>query len=145
MVQKTTVRSEKAAFRRYEHARDSLGTVRPSTVRARYRSVRQMIVRRLMTVAVLFVVVLFGATPIPCITEASSHFAMMQIFFKVAPALGTVGLTTGIKPSLAMANKLIIVLVMLAGCFGPLRLLAALAFDTKPVRCNYPNEAIVVG
>jgi trk system potassium uptake protein TrkH len=109
------------------------------------RSVSLLIVRRAITVAVLFVVVLFGATLSLCITEASNHFTMMQIFFEVASALGTVGLSTGITPALTAVGKLIIILVMLTGRLGPLTLLAALAFNAKPVRYNYPNEAIVVG
>lgn len=109
------------------------------------RSVSLLIVRRAITVAVLFVLVLFGATLVLCITEASNHFTMMQIFFEVASALGTVGLSTGITPALTTAGKLIIILVMLTGRLGPLTLLAALAFNAKPVRYSYPGEAIVVG
>jgi len=110
-----------------------------------HRSIRLMIVRRAVTVAVLFVVALFSATLVLCITEASSHFTMMQIFFEVASALGTVGLSAGITPALTTAGKLVIILVMLTGRLGPLTLLAALAFNAKPVRYNYPEEAIVVG
>ncbi len=109
------------------------------------RSISLLIVRRAITVAVLFVMVLFGATLALCITEASSHFTMMQIFFEVASALGTVGLSTGITPALTTAGKLIIILVMLTGRLGPLTLLAVLAFNAKPVRYSYPDEAIVVG
>jgi len=109
------------------------------------RSVSLLIVRRAITVAVLFVMALFGATLALCITEASSHFTMMQIFFEVASALGTVGLSTGITPALTTAGKLIIILVMLTGRLGPLTLLAVLAFNAKPVRYSYPDEAIVVG
>jgi trk system potassium uptake protein TrkH len=109
------------------------------------RSVRLLIVRRAITVTVLFVAVLFGATLTLCITEVSNHFTMIEIFFEVASALGTVGLSTGLTPSLTTAGKLIIILVMLTGRLGPLTLLAALAFNLKPARYNYPEEAIVVG
>ena len=109
------------------------------------RSVSLLIVRRAITVTVLFVMALFGATLALCITEASNHFTMMQVFFEVASALGTVGLSTGITPALTTAGKLIIILVMLTGRLGPLTLLAVLAFNAKPVRYSYPDEAIVVG
>jgi trk system potassium uptake protein TrkH len=109
------------------------------------RSISLLIVRRAITVAVLFVMVLFGATLGLCITEASQHFTMMQVFFEVASALGTVGLSTGITPALTTGGKLIIILVMLTGRLGPLTLLAVLAFNAKPVRYSYPDEAIVVG
>jgi trk system potassium uptake protein len=109
------------------------------------RSISLLIVRRAITVTVLFVATLFGATLGLCITEAPNHFPMMQIFFEVASALGTVGLSTGVTPSLTMMGKVIIILVMLTGRLGPLTLLAALAFNAKSVRYSYPDEAIVVG
>jgi trk system potassium uptake protein TrkH len=110
-----------------------------------HRSVRSMIVRRAITVTVLFTVVLFGATLGLCITEASKHFTMMQIFFEVASALGTVGLSSGITPALTAVGRLIMILVMLTGRLGPLTVLVAMTFNLKPARYNYPEEAIVVG
>jgi trk system potassium uptake protein TrkH len=109
------------------------------------RSVRLMVVRRAITVVVLFAATLFGATLFLCVTEASNHFTMMKILFEVASALGTVGLSTGITPSLTTAGKLIIILVMLTGRLGPLTLLAAMTFNLKPARYSYPDEALVVG
>jgi trk system potassium uptake protein TrkH len=109
------------------------------------RSVRLMVVRRAITVVVLFTAVLFGSTLGLCITEASRHFSMMEIFFEVASALGTVGLSAGITPSLTTAGKVIIILTMLTGRLGPLTVLAAMTFNLKPARYSYPDEAIVVG
>jgi trk system potassium uptake protein TrkH len=109
------------------------------------RSVRTIIVRRAITVTVLFVIVLFAATLALCVTEAVHHFTMMQILFEVASGLGTVGLSTGITSSLTAAGKLIMIGVMLTGRLGPLTLLAAVAFNLRPARYNYPEEAIVVG
>jgi len=65
--------------------------------------------------------------------------------FEAGSALGTVGLTTGITPSLTTAGKLIIIATMLIGRLGPLTLLAALTFNLKPAQYNYPDEAIIVG
>ena len=109
------------------------------------RSVRTVIVGRAITITLLFVVVLFGATLALSITENSNGFNMSDIMFEASSALGTVGLTTGITPSLTTAGKLIIIAVMLIGRLGPLTLLAALTFNLKPVRYNYPTEAIIVG
>jgi len=164
------------------------------------RSVRIVVVGRAITVMLLFVVVLFGATLALSITEGS-HFArrpdsrqktrgqakekqngnpenvsgpaedahssgrsllvvakhqavarpehegfeMSDIMFEAASALGTVGLTTGKTASLTTVGKLIIIAVMLIGRLGPLTLLAALTFNLKPVRYNYPVEAVIVG
>jgi trk system potassium uptake protein TrkH len=109
------------------------------------RSIRMVTVYRAITVTLFFVVVLFAAALALSITESANNFTMMDIMFETASALGTVGLSTGITPSLTTAGKLIIIAVMLFGRLGPLTLVAAIAFNIKPVRYNYPDEAIVVG
>ncbi len=109
------------------------------------RSVRIVVVGRAVTITLLFVAVLFIATLALSITENSNGFTMSEIMFEAGSALGTVGLTTGITPSLTTVGKLIIIATMLIGRLGPLTLLAALTFDLKPVRYNYPDEAVIVG
>jgi trk system potassium uptake protein TrkH len=111
------------------------------------RSVRIVVVGRAITVMLLFIAVLFGAALALSITENGnpSSFSMLDIMFEASSALGTVGLTTGITPFLTDAGKLIIIAVMLIGRLGPLTLLAALTFNLKPVRYNYPEEAVIVG
>ncbi|MCP4607623.1 MAG: hypothetical protein GY845_02755 [Planctomycetes bacterium] len=109
------------------------------------RSVRIVVVGRAVTVTLLFIAVLFTATLALSISENSQPFTMSDIMFEASSALGTVGLTTGITPSLTTAGKLIIIATMLIGRLGPLTLLAALTFDIKPARYNYPDEAVIVG
>jgi trk system potassium uptake protein TrkH len=109
------------------------------------RSIRMVTVYRAITVTLLFVAVLFTAALVLSITESASNFTMLDIMFETASALGTVGLSTGITHSLTTAGKLIIIVVMFFGRLGPLTLLAALAFNVKPVRYSYPDEAIIVG
>jgi len=109
------------------------------------RSVRIVVVGRAITVTLLFVAVLFGAALALSITENANGFNMSQIMFEAGSALGTVGLTTGITPSLTTAGKWIIIVVIFVGRLGPLTLLAAMTFNLKPVRYNYPDEAIIVG
>jgi trk system potassium uptake protein TrkH len=109
------------------------------------RSVRVVVVGRAVTVTLLFAVVLFGGTLALSITENSNCFTMPDIMFEAASALGTVGLTTGITSLLTSAGKLIIIAMMLIGRLGPLTLLAALTFNLKPAKYNYPQEAVIVG
>ncbi|MHC4495624.1 MAG: TrkH family potassium uptake protein, partial [Planctomycetota bacterium] len=109
------------------------------------RSVRIVIVGRAVTVTLLFVAVLFCATLVLSISENSNDFTMSDIIFEAASALGTVGLTTGITHFLTTTGKLIIIAAMLIGRLGPLTLLAALTFNLRPARYNYPDEAVIVG
>jgi len=110
-----------------------------------HRSVRIVVVGRAITVTLLFAAVLIAATLALSITENSKAFTMSDIAFEAASALGTVGLTTGITGDLTPAGKLIIIAAMLVGRLGPLTLLAALTFNLRPARYNYPDEAIIVG
>jgi trk system potassium uptake protein TrkH len=111
------------------------------------RSVRRVVVGRAFTVTLLFGVVLFATTLALSVTESPlpERFVVLDILFEAASALGTVGLSTGVTPTLTWVGKVIIIVVMLVGRLGPLTLLAALTFDTKPARYNYPDEAIIVG
>ena len=112
------------------------------------RSVRIVVVGRAITVTLIFVAVLFGATLALSITENATGLRMSDIMFEAGSALGTVGLstlTTEQTASLTTVGKLIIIAVMLIGRLGPLTLLAALTFNLKPARYNYPDEAIIVG
>jgi trk system potassium uptake protein TrkH len=109
------------------------------------RSVRIVVVGRAITVTLLFVIVLLCVTLGLSVTENSNGFAMSDMIFEAGSALGTVGLTTGITPSLTTAGKMIIIATMLVGRLGPLTLLAALTFNLKPARYDYPDEAVIVG
>ena len=109
------------------------------------RSVRLVIVRRAITITVLFTVVLFAATLALSVTERANGFGMLDVMFETSSALGTVGLSTGITPALTTGGKLIITVVMLIGRLGPLTLLASVTFNLKPARYSYPDEAIIVG
>jgi len=109
------------------------------------RSVRVAVVGRAITVTLLFVTVFFVAGLALNVTERASGFEFSDIMFETASALGTVGLSCGLTPVLTTVGKLIIIAVMLIGRLGPLTLLAALTFDLKPVRYNYPDEPIIVG
>ena len=109
------------------------------------RSVHTATVGKALTVVLMFVFVLLTATLLLSLTEKENGFDMSQIMFEAASALGTVGLSCGITSALTMLGKVIIIITMLIGRLGPLTLLAMLTFNLKPVRYNYPTEAVVVG
>jgi trk system potassium uptake protein TrkH len=109
------------------------------------RSLGLLIVRRAITVMLLFVLVLFVGGLVLTITESRNGFTLMDVMFETASALGTVGLSTGITPALTTAGKLIIISVMFIGRLGPLTLLASLTFNLRPARYSYPEEVVIVG
>ena len=77
---------------------------------------------------------------------------LLGIVFLVAPRLPWIGRLPGDihieRRSFAVYFPLttcIIITVMLIGRLGPLTLLAALTFNLKPARYNYPDESLIVG
>ncbi|MGO5137452.1 TrkH family potassium uptake protein [Clostridium butyricum] len=72
------------------------------------------------------------------------EFSFMQILFEVTSAFGTVGLSTGITPSLSDLSKLIITLTMFIGRLGPLTMATIWTF--KPTsHVHYLEEDITIG
>ena len=109
------------------------------------RTIGPAVVARAITVALLFAAIFLIASLLLNITEKQNGFALGDIMFETASALGTVGLSTGITPSLTSAGKLIIIVIMLVGRLGPLTLFATMTFNAKSAVYDYPIEPIVVG
>ncbi len=69
----------------------------------------------------------------------------IKILFEVVSAFGTVGLSTGITPSLSVAGKIIIIITMFSGRVGPLGLALSLIQGREPEVIKYPEEKVMVG
>lgn len=114
------------------------------------RSVRLVVVGRAMTVMLLFMMLLVLMTSLLILTERENcagpnGWCSMDLAFEAASALGTVGLSTGVTPTLTTAGKWIIIVTMLIGRLGPLTLLAGLTFNIKPASYDYASEPLMVG
>jgi trk system potassium uptake protein TrkH len=100
------------------------------------------VVYRALSVALLsiaFVVaVAFGV-----IVVGRAGFA--DAVFEATSAFGTVGLTTGITPSLPDPARLLLVVAMFAGRLGPLTLVLALAARQHPVTYRPAVESLRIG
>jgi len=96
-----------------------------------------------VTIVALSLLLIFAITGILLVTEDNS---LMVTMFEVVSAFGTVGLSTGITPSLSPLGKLLLMTTMFAGRIGPMTL--ALAFSqnkTGTGRYRYPEEKISLG
>ncbi len=109
------------------------------------RSVRLVVVGRAITVMMLFLTILLAGTMGLCITERYNGHTLINLAFEAGSALGTVGLSADVTPTLTTQGKWIIILMMLVGRLGPLTLLGALMFDFKPAGYDYPSEPLMVG
>ena len=75
----------------------------------------------------------------------TEKFPLDSILFETFSALGTVGLTTGITPSLSIAGRFIIIAAMFVGRLGPLTFMAFLVRHWQPADMGYPHETIRLG
>ena len=83
------------------------------------------------------------ATILIALTDPELDF--IQILFETVSAFATVGLSTGITPSISAFAKLILVVTMYVGRVGVLLLMSALLGDPRPSSIHYPEENLLVG
>lgn len=76
--------------------------------------------------------------------EAMPNY-FLKIFFEVASAFGTVGLSTGITSILSSFGKFLLMITMFVGRIGPLTLALAMAIKEDKVFYKYPEEKVMVG
>lgn len=76
-------------------------------------------------------------------SETKHHW--LALAFEAVSAFGTVGLSTGVTPSLSSAGKLIVVVLMFAGRVGPLLLSLRLSRAVVPWKVRPPLEDLALG
>jgi trk system potassium uptake protein TrkH len=71
------------------------------------------------------------------------RFTFLQVAFEAVSAFATVGLSTGITPSLQDPSKLVLVVVMFIGRVGPITVATALKGKESSVK--HVEERIIIG
>lgn len=100
--------------------------------------------RQAVTVALLSVGLVVGTAAL-LLTANGDALQLQDAIFESASAFGTVGLSTGITPSLTLLSKLWLILVMFVGRVGPLTLGTALVLRSRYRRYRLPQEAPLIG
>ncbi len=106
------------------------------------RSVPDVTVRRAGVVVIIMFALISVVTLTLCVTEG---VPLRSALFESVSACGTVGLSTGITPSLTPLGRVVIMLAMVAGRLGPLTLLIALAGRAGSARYEYAREDVGIG
>jgi len=115
------------------------------------RTIPPEIVQRgfqLVTLAVLFLcVVILGLLlteeHLPAPGPQVDHFTSLA--FEAVSAFGTVGLSTGITPTLSSAGKMLIIMTMYVGRLGPLMVALAIFRPRGRTLFEYPEEELAIG
>lgn len=77
--------------------------------------------------------------------SALENLPLSDVLFEVVSAIGTVGLSIGITPSLTAASQVILILLMFAGRIGGLSLMLVLAERRISVPIDRPTVKILIG
>ena len=106
------------------------------------RAIPDTVVRQAVTVALLGVAVVTAAT---MTLLAITGLELDQVLFEVISAFATVGLTTGITPTLPHAGQYLLCALMFAGRLGTITLASALALRERTKLYALPEERPIVG
>ena len=77
--------------------------------------------------------------------SSAENLPLSDVLFEVASAVGTVGLTVGITPSLSSFSHIILMLLMFAGRIGGLTIIVAFAERREHAKLTRPTEKILIG
>lgn len=98
--------------------------------------------RKAVIIALMGLGIIGVGTYLLCILEPNIPF--LDILFEAVSAFGTVGLSTGITPSLGTASKLLSIMIMYIGRLGPMTI-ATLWYFNKGEGVRYPQGNISIG
>lgn len=98
--------------------------------------------RKAVIIALMGLGIIGVGTYLLCILEPNIPF--LNILFEAVSAFGTVGLSTGITPSLGTASKLLSIMIMYIGRLGPMTI-ATLWYFNKGEGVRYPQGNISIG
>ena len=105
-------------------------------------SIPQDSFKKAAVVVLLGLMVVLGSTYAVSIFEPT--LPLRDLLFEMTSAYGTVGLSTGITPTLSVGAKIISIIVMYIGRLGPLTIVS-LWYFSRGESFRYPEGNISVG
>ena len=105
------------------------------------RTVKNEIIKKAAALFFMYMVLFISAA---MIISKIEQIPILTCLFETASAIGTVGLTLGITPTLSVISKIILIFLMFFGRVGGLTIIFA-AITYKPAHGEYPTEDISVG
>lgn len=106
------------------------------------RGIARTVIYKAFALVFIAALLVVFVTMMLCLTEKAPF---LNILFEVVSAFGTVGLTTGLTPSLTASGKLWLIITMFAGRVGPVTLALALALRQRKAMVRYPEGKVIIG
>lgn len=98
--------------------------------------------RHAATIALMYLVLFLTSG---MVISRIENLPLLTSLFETASAIGTVGLTLGVTPTLGAASKIILIILMFLGRVGGLTLIFAVFSKSNYEKSKYPQEKITVG
>ena len=112
------------------------------------RTIPRHVIRKALIVFIMGLAWVLAFTLLLSIVESARPEEpkfFLRVLFEVMSAFGTVGLSTGVTPTLTSLGKALIAMTMFAGRVGPLTLALAIAIREEKLVYRYPEERVMVG
>jgi trk system potassium uptake protein TrkH len=109
----------------------------------RRRRIAEETQRQAITIALLGVALVAGGTL--ALIGTTEGIPFDRALFEVTSAFATVGLSTGITPTLPPAAQVVLVILMFVGRVGTIAVGTAIALNTRRRHYRYPEERPLVG
>ena len=93
-------------------------------------------------VLLLSALLILGGSFLILLAEGS-RFSFLSVLFETVSAFATVGLSTGITPTISSASKVVLIIIMFAGRVGPITI--ATSMKARPSYLRYVEEQIFIG
>ena len=106
------------------------------------RSISAAVIRTALTIALLAVMLVIGAT---FTIMSMTDFEFDVVLFECASAFGTVGLSTGITPQLPVDAQMTLSALMFVGRVGTIAAASAFVLRRRTTRYHLPEEQPIIG
>lgn len=106
------------------------------------RQLEKEVIYKAIAITMISSFLIILVTIILTITETGTF---LDILFETVSAFGTVGLSTGVTPTLSKIGRVLITFTMFAGRVGPLTFAVAFAERERKGIYHYPTEDVMVG
>ncbi len=111
-----------------------------------HRAISEEIIQKSTTLVILaFTVIYISTIILLSLHSFDLHNSFLSVIFEIISAFGTVGLSTGITPSIPEEGKILITLVMFTGRIGIYAIITAITANIKPALFSTAEENIMIG
>lgn len=106
------------------------------------RRIPDSAVKNAATILLMYITLFLGGGMIISYME---NVPLVSALFETGSAIGTVGLSLGLTPTLGMISRIILIILMFLGRVGGLTLIFAALSERNTFGSRYPQEKITVG